>query len=901
MPRHDLDRGWRRHIRFWAHDVDHDVATELDYHLEMRARDFERRGHPPDEARRFARERFGDVGVVARWLRSHDRKQARANRQRETMSDLMQDIRLALRQFHREPGFAAVAIMTLGLAIAATTSVVSIVNGVLLKPLPFAVPQQLLRVEPSDPSGEPGWISALDYLDLREQGAAFATFTAMQSGLNANLVRGGADADRLAEARVRADFFAVLGVRPQLGRLFVAGDDADGAAGTVVLSDGVWHRLFGGDSSAIGKKVLVNDAIVTVIGVAPAAVQFPDRPEIWVPMTWDSSEISAANRGMRELDVIGRLKPGVGAARARSALAALSLRLAARYPHTNTGYRMSAVPLPEQLVGRVRAPLFAMLGAVALVLLIACANVANLLLARAIARQGEIAVRTALGAGRLRLLRQLLTESMMLALAGAAIGAGIALVTVRGIARFGPADVPRLQDVSLDGRVLAITAAVALMTGLIFGLAPALHAVRTDLAPMLRASGRTGRRERSQRIRSALVVVEVALAVVLLIGAGLLLRSLSRLLQVDPGFRPDHLVAFDVRPQGSRYPYDPDRRSFASELIERLRQLPGTESVAVAAARPFDPQASFDASTSFSITGEPDLPAGEDRTAAIYPVSANYFSTLGIRMIRGRALAASEDRPDVRQAVVVNEALVRKYFPHTDPIGRELVFGMAHHLTAAPADSFRSRGFVVGVVSDVHGSTLAEAPPPAAYLAYNTLPFALSVVMRTRAGLAAAAPGIRAAVRAIDPALPVYSITTLRDALSLSVAQPRFYVALLGSFATLALIIAALGIYGVLAYTVRQRSRELGIRAALGASRGRIAAMVLRHAGVLTATGIALGMGGALLITRTLRSLLFGVTPFDAVALAAAGAVLLGAALVAAWVPTRRAACVDPTVAIRAE
>jgi putative ABC transport system permease protein len=321
----------------------------------------------------------------------------------------------------------------------------------------------------------------------------------------------------------------------------------------------------------------------------------------------------------------------------------------------------------------------------------------------------------------------------------------------------------------------------------------------------------------------------------------------------------------------------------------------------VAAARPLDPQASFDASTSFSVTGEPDPPAGQERTAALFPVSPGYFSTLGIRLLRGRTFTPGEDRPDAVQAVVVSQALVRKYFPHTDPIGKELVFGLSHHITAAPADSFRSRGFIVGVASDVHTSTLAETPLPAAYLAYNTLPFTVSIVLRTRAGLATVAPAIRATVRAVDPALPVYSVTTLRDALSISAAQPRFYTALLGSFAALALVIAILGIYGVLAYSVSQRSRELGIRAALGATRGRIASTVLRNAAILTGSGLAIGTAGAMLLTRTLHGMLFGVGPLDPVALGGACAVLFVAATVAAWIPARRAAQVDPTVAIRAE
>ena len=399
-PPFDGGRRWRRHFRFWASDVDHDVQSELQYHLDMRARDYERRGLEPGPARDAARERVGDVAALTTWLRSHDRRRLRAARQKETMRDLIHDLRLALRQFRREPGFALVAVLTLGLAIAATTSVVSIINGVLLRPLPFAAPEQLIRAEPSVPSGEAQSISPLDYLDFRDQARGVATLTAMQSGLNATLVREGSDAARLAEARVRADFFSVLGVRAQLGRLFVAGDDAEGATPTVVLSDGIWRRLFGGVSAAIGAKVLVNGRSATIVGIAPPAMRFPDRPEIWVPMIWDSSEVAADNRGWRELDVIGRLRSGTSVARANAMFASISRHQAERYARTNTGYEVMAQSLPEQVVGRVRGPLFAMLGAVSLVLLIACANIANLLLARSIARQGEIAVRTALGAGR---------------------------------------------------------------------------------------------------------------------------------------------------------------------------------------------------------------------------------------------------------------------------------------------------------------------------------------------------------------------------------------------------------------------------------------------------------------------------------------------------------------------
>jgi predicted permease len=540
-----------------------------------------------------------------------------------------------------------------------------------------------------------------------------------------------------------------------------------------------------------------------------------------------------------------------------------------------------------------------MFGAVAFVLLIACANVANLLLVRAASRETEMAVRTALGAGRGRIIRQLITESLLLSAAGAMIGGALAGWAVDAIVAFGPRGLPRIDGIALDARVLLFSALVAVVTGLAFGLVPALHVSKNELGQMLKESvrGSSGRRA-TQRTRSLLVVSEMALAVVLLVGAGLLIRSFIKLIHVDPGFRTEHIVTFEVSAPLSRYSLDRDLRRFAEDVRSELAALPGTQSVAMAFARPLQP---FGMRTTFEIDGRPPAALDKRMVTDLRPASANFFSTMGIRLVRGRVFEAAEENFGPPPVVVVTQAFVNKYFPGENPIGKHITLGMAHD-TAGANTTVDARGEIVGIVADVRQRRLNETAPPAVYVGWGTLPINdISFIMRTSNESQTIGAAIRERVRAVDPDMPIYDLRTMDDVVSDSVSQPRFYMMLLSAFAGLALLLAALGIYGVISYSVSQRTRELGIRIALGATRERVVRLVLGQGVALTVVGVGLGLVGAYWLVSLLTSLLFDVGPTDGVTFAAVASVLIGVASLASYVPARRAARVDPVIAMRAD
>jgi predicted permease len=815
------------------------------------------------------------------------------------MDTLLQDIRYAVRQLLRTPSFTVVATLTLALGIGATTAIYSVVDAVLVRPLPFKDPGQLVRVGSTDRDGAIADASPLDLADFRTQSHSLAGLVPIKEVTSVSMQRAGHETERLTWSRVGAGFFSLLGVPAQLGRTFATGDDAPGAPTVAILSDATWRRYFGADPHVIGREIRLSDKPYTVVGVAPAWFTFPDTPNLWVPYVFAPFEIAPGGRSLHEIFALGRLRAGVTVETARRDLQTIARRLAQQYPESNTGYGASLEPLKGQMVDQARQALLAMLGAVVLVLCIACANVANLLLVRATARQTEIAVRTALGASRRRVIHQLLTESALLSIAGFGVGTLFALWTVHAVVAFGPRGLPRLDEISVNLRVLLCTAGVAIGTGMLFGLVPALHATRTDLASSLRQAGPRAGRGSGKRTRSVLVVAELALAVVLLVGAGLLARSFARLVQVDPGFRADHVLAFDVTLPV--LPHDAQRNAFTNTLIERLRALPGTEDVGVAGARPFETMRNFSISTSFSVVGQPPAPRGKEPDTELLPVSSGYFRALGVPLIGGRTFTEGESRWDVPPVVVVNQAFVRRYFPNESPLGKQIVLGITHDTGATEADTATSRGEIVGVVGDVKELSLADAVGPRTYVPYSTLPFSMSVVIRASANPAPLFRAIRSVVRDIDPNIAVYDLTTLDGALDTSVAQPRFYAVLLGGFAVIALVLAALGIYGVISYAVSQRTGEFGIRMALGATPGRLLRLVLGGGMTLTAAGVALGLLGAIGLTRVISSLLFGIEPIDLLTYTGVVAALFGVAILACWVPARRAARVDSAIAMRAE
>jgi predicted permease len=815
------------------------------------------------------------------------------------MDIFAQDIRYAARKLIRTPGFTLIAVITLALAIGATTAVFSVVNGVLLKPLPFRNPDELVRIGSSSKEGKLSSLSPPDFLDYQARTHSFTAVAQIQDRNSANLTIAGSEPKRLNSASVGARFFDILGVRMQAGRGFLPGEDANGAQHVVVLSDKLWRNEFAADPHVIGRSVTLNGTDHTVVGIAPRSLTYPETPDLWVPFNFEPWMIEEDNRGAHFIQAIARLRPGVTVETASRDMASVGEQLHVEHPVSNAVFGGMAVSLQQTIVGDVRPLLFTMFGAVAFVLLIACANVANLLLVRASSRETELAVRTALGAGRSRIIRQLITESLMLSALGAAIGGAIAGWTVDAIVAFGPRGLPRLDEITVDSRVLAFAVLVALVTGLAFGLVPALHSTKSELGQMLKENGRGSSGKRAaQRTRSALVVTEMALAVVLLVGAGLLIRSFVKLLQVDPGFRTEHITSFDVSLPTTKYTQDRDIRRFAADVRERLSALPGTQSVAIAFARPLQPQGMR---TSFDIEGRPPMPLDKRMLADIRPASANFFSTMGIRVARGRVFTQAEENFGPPQVLVITESLAKKYFPNEDPIGKRLTLGISHD-TGGTNTSVTSKGEIVGIIKDLHQRGLNDDLAPAVYMGWGTLPLNdISFLVRSNTDVQALGATIRERVHAVDPTMPIYGLRTMDDALSDSVAQPRFYMVLLGAFAGLALLLAAIGIYGVISYTVSQRTRELGIRIALGATQDRVVRLVLGQGVSLTVAGVVVGLVGAYWLVHLLSALLFGVAATDAATFGGVAVVLLGVAALASYLPARRAARVDPVIAMRAE
>jgi putative ABC transport system permease protein len=812
------------------------------------------------------------------------------------MGSIVRDIRYAARGLRNAPGFTAAAVLTLALGIGATVAVFSIVYGVLLKPLPYAEASRLMVVT-SAQHGEPSWMSALDFVDYRSQSHSFAGMSAVDYN-TANLTRSGAAPLRLVVGQVSANFFDLLGVPAALGRTFAPDADRTGAPKTIVLGYGTWRDRFAGDPAVIGRTITLDGDPFTVIGVAPGWLRYPRQAEAWVPMQLKAWQMEPSGRGSHQFRGVGRLKDGVTAAQADQELRDIAARLVTQYPTTNTGVGAGAWPLQNQMVQGSRKALLTLLAAVAFVLLVACANVANLLLVRATAREGEMAVRTALGASRWDLVRQLLSESLLLAGVGTGVGALLARWLVDAVVAYGPAGLPRLNEVGVDGRVLLFAAAMAVATAILFGLAPALHGARPNVSASLHASGRgsAGRRG-TQRTRNVLVVVETALAVVLLVGAGLFLRSFARLVGVDPGFAPGNVSAVTLSLPDIKYPNDHQVAAFSERLLERLRAAPGVTDAALGFGRPLADEHS---TVVFEVRGEPPSTPDTRRPTFIRPVSPSYFRVLSVPILEGRAFTDA-DRTDGPEVAIVSREFARRYYRGKSPLGKFLSLSWGRDSAEWGANT-NVGGEIVGVVPDITERGPGVEPEPYVYLPFAQVPIHdVFVMVRSTLALPAVVAETRAAVQAVDPDVPVFGQTTLRDALSQSIAQPRFYVLLLSGFAGLALLLAALGIYGVISYGVSTRIREFGIRIALGATRARVIQLTIRQGMVLALIGIPIGLVTAYWLTRFVVTLLFNPGAADAVAFAVAAAALLGAAALASYLPARRAAAIDPAITMRAE
>jgi putative ABC transport system permease protein len=803
------------------------------------------------------------------------------------MQTFWQDLRYGARMLLKNPGFTAIAVITLALGIGANASIFSVVNTVLLRPLPFKEPERLIMIrETKIPQFPEFSVSPGNFLDWKRRNTVFERLVAMNTP-SFNLI-GTGDPEQLSGMRVTEGFLVMLGAKPELGRDFLPEEDQPGRNNVVILSHGLWQRRFGGDPKIINQTITLSGRIYTVIGVMPATFSFGGRETaLWTPMGFTQDD--AQNHGGHYLSAIGQLKPGATLEQARSEMSAIAGQLAQEYPGPNAGWNVKLMPLQEFIVRSVETALLVLLGAVAFVLLIACANVANLLLARAAGREKEIAIRTALGAGRARIVRQLLTESALLALAGGVAGLLLAKWGTDLLLKLAPQNLPRMSDVSLDGRALAFTAAVTLLTGLIFGLVPALQASKPNLTESIKDAGGRGSTEggRRQFIRGSLVVLEMASALLLLVGAGLLIKSFWRLQRVDPGFNPNNALTASVSLPSRKYPEENQQSAFFQQLLEKVRGLPGVQAAGASNVVPLG----GDYVLGFVIEGRPPLPPGAGQSTNYYAVSADYFKAMGIPLLRGRVFTEQDTRNSTRVAVI-SESMAKRVFTNEDPIGKRI------HVTNGPT-VFRE---IVGIVGDVKHYGLDQDTTLQTYEPYTQQPFSfMTLVVRAAGDPTNLTSAIRNQVLSIDKEQPVSGVRTLEQRVSTSIAQQRFSMLLLGVFAAVAMVLAAVGIYGVLSYAAAQRTHEIGIRMALGARAGNVLKMVIGQGMKLALAGVALGSGAALALTQLMKRLLFGVTAADPMTYVVIALSLTLVALFACWIPARRAAKVDPMVALRVE
>lgn len=799
------------------------------------------------------------------------------------LANAVRDGRYAIRQLRKTPGFTTVAVLTLALGIGATTAIFTVVNSVLLQPLPFPAAEELVRVHEVVPQYGRFSVAPATFLDWRRQSSVFERIAAYNQTSGTLLDADGPE--HIQGAAVSWDLFELLRVTPAAGSGFAASQDLPSANGVIVISHGFWQRRFAGDPSVIGRPINLDGGSVTITGIMPAGFYFPSRTaEFWRPMALNPAN---APRGAHFLGVIARTKPGVTLGQANAEMRTIADRLAQQYPDSSANESAEVVPLHEQIVGRVRPALLTLLAAVGVVVLIACANVANLLLVRASVREKEVAIRAALGAGRRRLAVQMLVESVLLGLGGGAIGVLLAYLAIPVVQTLGANSIPRVADIAIDGRVLAFTVGAAVLTGLLFGLAPAWHASRAGLGAVLKEGGRSSTTSGGRLVRSGLLVAEVALSMVLLVGATLLLRSFAKLTHVNPGFSSANVLAFQVSLPLTAYPGDGSRIGFFDTLIERLQAMPDVRAASIVQTLPM--RGSY--SLSVEIKGRPPAGPNDEPSASYRAISSGYFETLGIPLLRGRLLTPrdSEKPPMV---AVVDDAFAKRHFPNEDPIGHGIDIGNG-------SDGFYE---IVGVVGNVNYDGLDAAPTPTMYVPFKQDLFGTMWALVKGNGEPSALGGaVRQAVREIDRALPAYSITPLTTVLSESVADRRFSVVLLGVFALLAIFLAAVGLYGVVAYTVGQRTREIGLRMALGAKPGDVLRMVVGGGMKLAVTGVVIGLAAAVALAQLVETLLFGVTPSDPASYGATAVVLLTVAALASYVPARRAMRVDPLAALQAE
>ncbi len=815
----------------------------------------------------------------------------------------MNTVRFAIRMLLKNPGVSLVAIITLAIGIGANTAIFSVVNGVLLRPLPYRDPERLVALWENVPTHGRWRASPANFFDWKNQNTVFEGMSAY--GGSAMTLTGSGDPEQLQGTRVSAGYFDVVGVQPILGRPFVDEEYEVGKGQVVILGHSLWQRRFNADQSILSRSITLDGKSYQVVGVMSHGL-YPMRPttsgkvdfdqqqqDYWLPMSFTSQWASA--RGAHVLGVVARLKPGVTIEQASVDMTNIGARLEQQYPASNKGEGVIVNPFMNELVGNVRPAIITLMGAVGLVLLIACANIAGLLLAQHAARSKEIAIRAALGAGRLQLVKQFFVEGLLLSLIGSTLGIGLASIGVKLLIDFIPSDVPRMAQVGLDWRVLLFTLSLSLLTCLLFGLVPAWQASKTDLQKTLEQSGRTsGPGAVRLRFRQALVVVQVSLAVMLVIGAGLLVKSFWMLNRVDPGFQAQRVLALTITLPASKYSNPDTVAQFFTQLNDVISKLPGVESTSVA----YDHPLQTNWVDGFEIEGRVKPTDTSSYSANFNPISPDYFKTVGVRVLKGRGFTEFDDK-DHSGVMVVNESFVRHYFPNEDPIGKRIRASQPPRIW----NNQRLTSFeIVGVVNDVKSSGLRAATEPTYYLPTAQAPLGdMTVLVRTSSEPTSVIPALRQAVLSIDPNQPIANITSLDRVVSESLSGARLNMLLMGLFGVAAMLLASVGIYGLLSYTVTQRTQEMGIRIALGAQVTDVFKLVLKQGMTLALIGEGIGLIGAFALTRTIQKLLFGVTPTDATIFIAVTGILTTIALLACYLPARRATKVDPLVALRYE
>jgi predicted permease len=874
---------------FSSRRVDQDFDHELQTHLDLLTDENVRRGMALEEAKRAARVRLGGFTQLKE-----------TNRELQGLpfiETFLQDTGYAFRMLRKNPGFTAVAVLTLALGIGANTAIFSVVYAVLLKPLPYTNPDQLFTAFQANTQqgiAETG----CSYLNFEEWRAQNHVFSEMVGNVAHQLtLTGHVEPTVVNTSVVTPEFFALLDVKPVAGRIFFSQDGKQGAPPVVLVSEDLWRGRFGADPKIIGTSIDLDKRPFTVIGIIPAAFRTPfftTKQEVWIPLVQDPVfSTRMPQRGSHLLPVIGRLKPGVSVAQAQAEMDAISGRLAVEFPAENSGWTVRLVPLQKEIVGDVRTGLLLLLGAVGLVLLIACANIANLLLTRATSRSKEIAVRTALGAGRARIIRQLLSETAVLGLLGGVTGIALAYWGVKALSSLLPSSLPQMNPIRVDYFVLGFALLLSGIASCAFGLVPALFAANSNLQSSLReGGGRTGESRNRRRARSFLAAGEISLALVLLVAAGLLLRSFSKLTSVSPGFDVQHILKADISLPQFQYSKPQQWTAFSDELLARIQSDPGLQDSAIAVPRPI---ADLRVTLPFDIVGSPPVSASAaaSRTTSYVSISPRYFHVMSIPLLSGR-LFDQRDSMSSPSVTIISKAMAQRYFPSQEPLGKQITFGFP------PAPGVMHE--IVGIVGDVRDDSLGQDPRPMVYVPYVQAPFwGANVVVKSTLSPSSVAATIRQEVQEIDKDLPVTDVAMMPDIIEASVAQPRFRTSLLGLFGAMALVLAATGIFGVISYSVSRRTNEIGIRVALGASRGAILRMVLRETLLLTFAGLAVGLPCALAASRLLGNMLFGVSASDPATLAIVAITLAAVAALAGYIPARRAMRVDPMVALRYE